>query len=52
MKKAERKKNSERVRKVLLSKQFCISVLVVMSLLAFICLLKLVLGFLPVSRFT
>ena len=52
MKKAERKKNNERVRKVLLSKQFCISVLVVMSLLAFICLLKLVLGFLPVSRFT
>lgn len=52
MKKAGSKKNNERVRRVLLSKQFCISVLVVMSLLAFICLVKLVLGFMPVSNFT
>lgn len=52
MKKAKSNKNNERLRRVLLSKQFCITVLVVMSLLAFVCLMKLVLGFLPVSNFT
>lgn len=52
MKKAKSNKNNERLRRVLLSKQFCITVLVVMSLLAFVCLMKLVFGFLPVSNFT
>ena len=52
MKKAKRKESNARVRRILLSPQFCITVLVVMSLLALICLAKVVLGFMPVKHFT
>ena len=52
MKKAKRKDSNARLRKILLSPQFCITVLVVMSLLAFVCLVKVVLGFMPVKHFT
>ena len=40
-----------RIRRILLSKQFCITVLAVMSLLTLICLIKVILGFLPVKQF-
>lgn len=55
MKRAKSKQSKQsngRLRKVLLSKQFCITVLVLMSLLALICLVKLILGFMPVKHFT
>ena len=52
MKKAKRKESSSRVRKILLSPQFCITVLVVMSLLTLLCLVKVILGFMPVKHFT
>ena len=51
MKKAKRKENNPRLRRILLSPQFCITLLVVMSLLALICLVKVVLGFMPVKHF-
>ena len=51
MKKARAKQNTGRMRRILLSNQFCITVLVVMTLLALICLTKVVLGFLPVKQF-
>lgn len=51
MKKAKRKQSNGKLRRILLSKQFCITVLVVMSLLAFICLFKVILGFMPVENF-
>jgi hypothetical protein len=51
MKKAKRKESSPRLRKILLSPQFCITVLVLMSLLALICLAKVILGFMPVKHF-
>lgn len=51
MKKAKREARNGRIRKILLSKQFCITVLVIMSLLALICLIKVVLGFMPVKHF-
>ena len=51
MKKAKSKKSNERLRRVLLSKQFCIIVLVVMTLLALLCLFKVILGFMPVEKF-
>ena len=51
MKKAKRKESSSRVRKILLSPQFCITVLVVMSLLTLLCLVKVILGFMPVKHF-
>ena len=52
MKKAKRKKSNGKLRRILLSKQFCITVMVIMSLLALICLVKVVLGFMPVKHFT
>lgn len=52
MKKAKRKKSNARLRKILQSPQFCITVLVVICLLAFISLVKVVLGFMPVKHFT
>lgn len=52
MKKAKRKKSNTRLRKILQSPQFCITVLVVICLLAFISLVKVVLGFMPVKHFT
>lgn len=52
MKKAKSGTSSGRLRRILLSKQFCITVLVLMSLLAIICLIKVVLSFLPVRQFT
>ena len=51
MKKTKRKAGNGKLRKVLLSQQFCITVLVIMSLLALICLVKVVLGFMPVKHF-
>lgn len=51
MKKAKSKKSNGRLRRILLSKQFCITVLVVMTLLALLCLIKVVLGFMPVEKF-
>lgn len=51
MKKAKRKESSGRIRRILLSAQFCITVLVIMSLLALACLVKVVLGFMPVKHF-
>lgn len=51
MKKAKSGTSSGRLRRILLSKQFCITVLVLMSLLAIICLVKVVLSFLPVRQF-
>ncbi len=51
MKKARAKQNTGRMRRILLSNQFCITVLVVMTLLALFCLTKVVLGFLPVKQF-
>ena len=52
MKKAKTKQSNGKLRRILLSKQFCISVLVLMSVLALVCLIKLILGFLPVKHFT
>ena len=52
MKKAKRKETNGKLRRVLLSKQFCITVMVIMSLLALICLIKVILGFMPVKHFT
>ena len=52
MKKAKRKEGNARLRGILLSAQFCITVLVVMGILSFICLIKVVLGFMPVKHFT
>lgn len=52
MKKAKRKESNGKLRRILLSKQFCITVMVIMSLLALICLVKVVLGFMPVKHFT
>ena len=52
MKKARSKQNAGRMRRILLSNQFCITVLVVMTLLAIICLAKVILGFLPIKQFT
>ena len=51
MKKAKSKKSNGRLRRILLSKQFCITVLVVMTLLALLCLVKVILGFMPVEKF-
>ena len=51
MKKAKGKASSGKLRKVLLSQQFCITVFLIMSLLALICLIKVVLGFMPVKHF-
>ena len=51
MKKAKRKESNGRIRRILLTPQFCITVLVIMSLLALICLVKVVLGFMPVKHF-
>lgn len=51
MKKAKSQRSTGRLRRILLSKQFCITVLVLMSLLAIICLTKVILGFLPVKYF-
>ena len=51
MKRAESKPKSGRLRRILLSKQFCITVLIVMSLLALICLIKLIFGFMPVRNY-
>ncbi len=52
MKKARSQQNTGRMRRILLSNQFCITVLVVMTLLAIICLAKVILGFLPIKQFT
>ena len=52
MKKTKRIDRKARLRKILLSRQFCITLLVVMGLLVFICLVKVVLGFMPVKHFT
>ena len=52
MKKAKRKESNGRIRRILLSAQFCITVLVIMGLLALVCLVKVVLGFMPVKHFT
>ena len=52
MKKTKRKESNAKLRKILLSAQFCITLLVVMGLLVFICLVKVVLGFMPVKNFT
>ncbi len=52
MKKAKRKKSNTRLNKILQSPQFCITVLVIMSLLALICLISVILGFMPVKHFT
>ena len=51
MKKAKSDYRAGRIRRILLSKQFCITILVVMSLLSVICLIKVILGFLPVKQF-
>lgn len=51
MKKAKSEYGTGKMRQILLSKQFCITVLVLMSLLALICLIKVILGFLPVKYF-
>ena len=51
MKKDKSEISTGKMRRILLSKQFCITVLVVMSLLALICLVKVILGFLPVKQF-
>lgn len=51
MKKVKRKESNGRIRRILLSAQFCITVLVIMGLLAFICLVRVVLGFMPVKHF-
>ena len=51
MKRAKSKVKTGRLRRILLSKQFCISVLIVMSLLALICLVKLIFGFMPVKSY-
>ena len=52
MKKAKRKESSGKLRRVLLSKQFCITVMVIMTLLALFCLVKVILGFMPIKHFT
>ena len=52
MKKATRIERQGILRKILLSKQFCISILVIMSLVAFISVIKVVLGFMPVKNYT
>lgn len=52
MKKAKRKDRSGILRKILLSKPFCITVMVIMALLAFICLARVIMGFMPVKNFT
>lgn len=52
MKKNNRKQSNGKLRRILLSKQFCIAVTVIMSLLVLICLIKVILGFMPVKRFT
>ena len=52
MKKNKRKQSNGKLRRILLSKQFCIAVTVIMSLLVLICLIKVILGFMPVKRFT
>lgn len=52
MKKAKRHDRSGILRKILLSKPFCITVMVIMALLAFICLIRVILGFMPIKNFT
>lgn len=52
MKKAKTKVNTGKMRRILLSKPFCISVLAIMSVLALVCIIKLVLGFMPVKNYT
>lgn len=52
MKKAKGKKSNTRLHKIMKSPQFCITVLVVICLLALICLVKVVLGFMPIKHFT
>ena len=51
MKKARSKNNTGRMRRILLSNRFCITVLVLMTLLALICLAKVILGFFPIKQF-
>ena len=51
MKKAKSMKFSGILRRILLSKPFCITVMVIMALLAFICLTRVVLGFMTVKHF-
>ena len=51
MKRVERKETSTRLRKIMLSQQFCITVLIIMTLLTTLCIVKAVLGFMPVKHF-
>lgn len=51
MKRVERKETSTRLRKIMLSQQFCITVLIIMTLLTTLCIIKAVLGFMPVKHF-
>ena len=52
MKKAKRKESNGKMIRIMQTPQFCITVIVIMGLLALICLVKVVLGFMPVKHFT
>ena len=52
MKKVKKKDGNARLRKILLSPQFCITVIVIISLVTLFCLVKVILGFMPIKHFT